>query len=30
MTIPSHKREALLRLKTVPGHIDGVISMVEA
>jgi DNA-binding FrmR family transcriptional regulator len=27
--IASHKREALLRLKTVRGHIDGVISMVE-
>lgn len=27
--IPSHKREALLRLKTVRGHIDGVIGMVE-
>ena len=28
--IASHKREALLRLKTVRGHIDGVIGMVEA
>ena len=27
--IPSHKREALLRLKTVRGHINGVIGMVE-
>ena len=27
--IPSHKREALQRLKTVRGHIDGVIGMVE-
>jgi DNA-binding FrmR family transcriptional regulator len=27
--IASHKREALLRLKTVRGHIDGVIGMVE-
>jgi len=27
--IESHKREALLRLKTVRGHIDGVIGMVE-
>jgi DNA-binding FrmR family transcriptional regulator len=27
--IAAHKREALLRLKTVRGHIDGVISMVE-
>ena len=27
--IPRHKREALLRLKTVRGHIDGVIGMVE-
>src|SRR5215472_6760054 len=29
MLIAGHKREALLRLKTVRGHIDGVISMVE-
>src|SRR5215469_12941719 len=29
MLIPGHKREALLRLKTVRGHIDGVIGMVE-
>ena len=28
--IASHKREALQRLKTVRGHIDGVIGMVEA
>ena len=27
--IASHKREALLRLKTVRGHVDGVIGMVE-
>src|SRR5207247_3202731 len=27
--IPRHKRDALLRLKTVRGHIDGVIGMVE-
>jgi DNA-binding FrmR family transcriptional regulator len=27
--IPQHKREALLRLKTVRGHLDGVIGMVE-
>lgn len=27
--IASYKREALLRLKTVRGHIDGVISMVD-
>jgi len=27
--IASHKREALLRLKTVRGHIDGVIGMVN-
>jgi DNA-binding FrmR family transcriptional regulator len=27
--IASHKREALLRLKTVRGHINGVIGMVE-
>lgn len=27
--IASHKREALLRLKTVRGHIDGVIGMVD-
>ncbi len=27
--IPRHKREALLRLKTVRGHINGVIGMVE-
>ena len=27
--IASYKREALLRLKTVRGHIDGVIGMVE-
>jgi DNA-binding FrmR family transcriptional regulator len=27
--IASHKRDALLRLKTVRGHIDGVIAMVE-
>jgi DNA-binding FrmR family transcriptional regulator len=27
--IASHKREALQRLKTVRGHIDGVIGMVE-
>ena len=27
--IATHKREALLRLKTVRGHIDGVIGMVE-
>jgi len=27
--IASHKREALLRLKTVRGHIDGVIGMAE-
>lgn len=25
-----HKRDALLRLKTVRGHLDGVIGMVEA
>ena len=29
MLIAGHKREALLRLKTVRGHIDGVIGMVE-
>src|SRR5262249_18027136 len=29
MLIASRKREALLRLKTVRGHIDGVIGMVE-
>ena len=28
--IASHKRDALLRLKTVRGHIDGVLGMVEA
>jgi DNA-binding FrmR family transcriptional regulator len=28
--IASHKRDALLRLKTVRGHIDGVIGMVDA
>jgi CsoR family transcriptional regulator, copper-sensing transcriptional repressor len=27
--IPEHKREALLRLKTVRGHLDGVIGMVD-
>jgi CsoR family transcriptional regulator, copper-sensing transcriptional repressor len=27
--IASYKREALLRLKTVRGHVDGVIGMVE-
>ncbi len=27
--IATHKRDALLRLKTVRGHIDGVIGMVE-
>ena len=27
--IPEHKRDALLRLKTVRGHLDGVIAMVE-
>ena len=27
--ITGHKREALLRLKTVRGHLEGVISMVE-
>jgi len=27
--IPEHKRDALLRLKTVRGHLDGVIGMVE-
>ena len=27
--IASYKRDALLRLKTVRGHIDGVIAMVE-
>lgn len=26
---PEHKRNALLRLKTVRGHLDGVIGMVE-
>ena len=26
---PDHKRNALLRLKTVRGHIDGVIAMVD-
>jgi DNA-binding FrmR family transcriptional regulator len=26
---PEHKRDALLRLKTVRGHLDGVIRMVE-
>ena len=26
---PEHKRNALLRLKTVRGHLDGVIAMVE-
>lgn len=28
--IAHHKREALLRLKTIRGHLDGVIAMVEA
>ncbi len=28
--IESHKRDALLRLKTVRGHLGGVIGMVEA
>ncbi|MGH7746624.1 MAG: metal-sensitive transcriptional regulator [Candidatus Dormibacteria bacterium] len=27
---PDHKRNALLRLKTVRGHLDGLIEMVEA
>lgn len=27
--IDEHKRDALLRLKTVRGHLDGVIAMVE-
>jgi CsoR family transcriptional regulator, copper-sensing transcriptional repressor len=27
--IEEHKREALLRLKTVRGHLDGVLAMVE-
>lgn len=27
--IPEHKHEALLRLKTVRGHVDGVLGMVE-
>ena len=27
--IDEHKREALLRLKTIRGHLDGVIAMVE-
>ena len=27
--ISEHKRDALLRLKTVRGHLDGVIGMVE-
>lgn len=27
--LPEHRRDALLRLKTVRGHIDGVIAMVE-
>jgi CsoR family transcriptional regulator, copper-sensing transcriptional repressor len=27
---PEHKRDALLRLKTVRGHLDGVIRMLEA
>ncbi|MGD0371139.1 MAG: metal-sensitive transcriptional regulator [Candidatus Dormibacteria bacterium] len=26
---PDHKRDALLRLKTVRGHLDGVMAMVE-
>jgi DNA-binding FrmR family transcriptional regulator len=26
----AHKRDALLRLKTVRGHLDGVIRVVEA
>jgi len=26
---PEHKRDALLRLKTVRGHLDGVVAMVE-
>jgi DNA-binding FrmR family transcriptional regulator len=26
---PDHKRNALLRLRTVRGHLDGVIAMVE-
>ena len=26
---PEHKRDALLRLKTVRGHLDGVLVMVE-
>ena len=30
MINPEHKRDALLRLKTVRGHLDGVIRMVEA
>jgi CsoR family transcriptional regulator, copper-sensing transcriptional repressor len=29
LVIAGYKREALLRLKTVRGHIDGVIGMVE-
>ena len=29
MVTPEHKRNALLRLKTVRGHLDGVIGMIE-
>ena len=28
--IPERKRDALLRLKTVRGHLEGVIAMIEA
>ena len=27
---PEHKRDALLRLKTVRGHLDGIVRMIEA
>jgi DNA-binding FrmR family transcriptional regulator len=27
---PEHKRDVLLRLKTVRGHLDGIVRMIEA
>ena len=27
---PEHKRDALLRLKTVRGHLDGIVRMIDA
>jgi len=27
---PQHKQDALLRLKTVRGHLDGIVRMIEA